>query len=291
MVSLQSKLREETPKGRRLQAIMSEECEAACPGTAAFLKDMMAMMSEETTPAPEGTNSEVEMMMKLCPHAEAVVCSQTTAACLEEGQDPSADAGSMKCLCACPDLVDAEDSDKMCAKKDELVGCMTSQDSCAPLVKSMGGAKGADIECGMHAAGCTKKGEDLMKCVGTEKMTTWSGTCMTAANSGDMSAEKDECCPVMSDIESCYTAECLDLMLARQKMMADGGDSNSRKEMQNNIAIGKACGGSMPTSEADYDTKVDAATGGGSTGASTDSAPEHALPILAFVASMVACFA
>merc|ERR1711907_907634 len=111
-------------------------------------------------------------------------------------------------------------TEKMCKKKDAIVGCLTGTAACSSMVKDIGGPKAADLECMILDMKCNEKGEKLMECVGDD-MAKWS-PCDEAASKGDtMDAE---CCPILKSIVGCYTQGCIDALLARNQLMADSGD-------------------------------------------------------------------
>jgi len=292
IVNMHSKLMQQN-QGRRLQAIMSEECMSACPGVEAMIKQMMGG-SGRRLDGHEEEASAAQTVEMYCPHMGALQCTnENRAKCSDTPDTPAtekeeADFNGLKCLCTCPDLADSEDTKKMCANKDKVLGCLTGETSCSAMVKQMGGTEAADIDCKIFDNKCNEKGEKLVPCVGEEKMGKW-GPCDEAA--GKEETMEDSCCPILEDIIGCYTQECIDLLLARNQLMANAGDEDSKKEVKKNIAMGSSCAGSgMPTSEAEMADKLDAATGGGAAG-SADDAPAQTLPVLALSLAITACIA
>jgi hypothetical protein len=277
-----------------MQAAFSAECKEACPGSEDLIKIMMGGRrldgheeEEEVDPAE---------LQKYCPHIGAMKCmADNRNVCDDEpdkemSQDDIDGRAFLECFCACPDLLDAADPKKMCPKKDTLVSCMTGASACSKTVKDMGGARVADITCEIIDEKCDEKGDALVACVGEDSMMKW-GACDGAAGSGGTMS--DDCCATLTSIVGCYTQKCIDLLLARNQLMADAGGADSadyKKEVKKNVAMGSACPGSgMPASEAEMEAL--AAGSSGSTGASTDNAPAHALPVLAMVLGLLAIIA
>lgn len=286
-LSMQSKLAPQTPNSRRLQAIMSEECAAACPGVQDMLKGMMEMATAETTPAPEGVDPGVAAMMAMCDYADAIVCAATESACKDEGAPESEDdPGMMKCLCSCPDVALASDPKKMCAKKDAIVKCMTDTAECSSLVKSMGGAENADITCKMEDLGCSDLGEKMMECVGEETLMLFAGDCGQAVEDEKLADMKDKCCPALTKVMGCYSKECVHLGWKSEQL--SGSDGVSKQ-----YAWGKVCTDSgLAASQSDLDAAVNPASSGGSTADAADSAyAAQALSVLTMISAMVAFIA
>jgi len=293
-LSIQNRLAKQTPNSRHLQAILSEECEAACPGVQDMVKFMMEMATQSTTKAPEGTNPEVAAMMAMCDYADAIVCAGTNKACMDEGAAESGDDPAMlKCLCACPKVAEmGEGAEGMCKDKASTVGCLTSTSSCDSIVKSMGGQANADITCKMYDAGCEEKGAKMADCSGMETMTTFGGECSQAAKELKLAAKKDTCCPALAKVQGCYTKTCIDLGFASTKVRADMGDADAKKDIESNYQWGTVCTDSgLATSDADVQATIDG-TSSDSTAATADFAtPAQAMPVLTMAMAMVAFIA
>lgn len=285
MHSLQIKLAKQTPNTRRLLAIVSDECAAACPGVGDLLSFMMTTSTASTTAPPEGTLSGE--MMALCDYADTVVCVSTTAACKDpvpEGSEPTEeeDTSMMKCACACPSVGKASDPQKMCPEKDAIVGCLTGQSSCKSIVKSMGGPRAADIACRELELECEQKGLNLGKEIGTEKMITFGVKCSEATKEGKLADHKVECCPILKDVMGVYPKECIHLGWETQKIAAENGDEAQKKEMEANLEWGKVCTDSGLATSTD---QLGAST------ASADSSESVGVSLLTMVSAMVALIA
>lgn len=282
--SMQSRVAQKTPNSRRLQAIMSEECNAACPGVQDMIKGMMEAATAETTPAPEGVDPGMASMLAMCDYADAVICAATESACKDEGAPESEDdPGMLKCFCSCPDLALAEDPEKMCPKKDALVSCMKSTTECAPMIKQMGGEENADITCKMVEKGCSELGEKLTDCVGTDKMMKFGGECSEAVEKGELASMKDECCPLLSEVIKCYDKECIHLGWKTQELSGDG-------DVSKQYAWGSVCTDSgLASSSSDLDSKMAPASGAADTADSAHAA--QALSALTVISAMVAFIA
>jgi hypothetical protein len=131
---------QQTPNNRRLQAIMSEECKAACPGTEAMLKAMMDLQKE----AGGGTrrldaHMNAAQMKLYCDHMDALTCVAANKVCQEEGATQDADGqAKFECVCACPKIIDIEkDPSLVCNDKAGTVGCISSTSKCSAMAATM----------------------------------------------------------------------------------------------------------------------------------------------------------
>lgn len=289
--SLQSKM--QTPNSRRLQAIMSEECATACPGVKTFLEAMM------TPPDDSLSDEEKEAAgaKLMCDNVDTLMCTGSEKVCQDEGQEETTEEEKkmgedlFKCSCACTaEMKMIEDSKKMCANKDKVVGCLTSNSACGTTVSMLGGTRSADIICEMLDLGCEELGEKLPECVGAEKMTTFGGTCSPAAMEKKLADEKDKCCPILSDVMGCYKKDCVtlgweqqELMLASEplmKTMDEEEKEEMKKSVEGNYQWGEVCtDSSLPASKA--------ALMSASGSASADDA-YHAVPVLGMAVMLIA---
>jgi hypothetical protein len=285
-LSLQGK---QTPNSRRLQAVMSEECAAACTEVPALIEEMMKP-ADDSLSTEEKAAAQAKMM---CDNSATIECMATTDVCQdppEEGEEPE-DPNAMshfKCGCACAsEIAMMSDTAKMCASKAQVVKCLTDNSVCSPLVKSIGGTRSADITCEMHALKCEELGGKLGDCVGATKMGTFGGKCTEAVKEGKLADEKAECCGLLTDVMGCYEKKCVTLGWEMQEIMVDtmvAGEE--KKEMEKDIAgnyqWGKVCtDAGLPASEAELTSS------GGSPAASADDA-SHAVPVLGMVAMLIA---
>jgi len=292
MHSLQSKLAKQTPSTRRLLAIVSDECAAACPGVGDVLKIMIETSTASTTAPPSGTSPEMAAMMALCDYADTVTCVSTAEACRDpvpEGSAPAEeeDTSMLKCACACPSSVPSlSDPEKMCPEKDAIVGCLTSESSCKTIVKSIGGSEGADIVCRQVELECSKKAMNLGK-LGEEKMIAFGTTCSEAAKEGKLADLKDRCCPILKDVMSVYPKECIDLGWAATKIHAENGNKQQKEEMEANLEWGNVCTDSGLATSADEI----ASSGGSNSNEATDSSMRVGVSLLTMMSAVVALIA
>lgn len=291
--SLRSKMeRAQQTSSRRLMAITSEECKAACPGAMELAQAMFKMMTAETTPPPDGMDPNVAMMMQMCDMVDTLVCVGTTPACQDEEPDPDDDPGAMKCLCACPDLVPAAasaeqgDVKAMCNDKSGTIDCATGNDSCASLMKEMP-PKMMEVYCQMDSAGCMEK-MNACKSQGD----AWETECEVKAEvKANLEAEKAKCCPLGEEMVNCNTADCMKLAIAAMSYEKDKGPQELAK-MEN---IREVC----PDSGVPTKAEVDAVISGGSgdaadstEGGAVDSAKgQAAVSVAAITASTIALVA
>lgn len=139
-------------KGRRLQAaLMSADCQAKCEGIA----DMIQALS--------GDEDDADIGAVYCPHLQAMLCVQSTDACIDEGLKPLMEALAMvPCICACPEVAtmgevaesQSETTAEQMAEVCTVVGCVAGADACAPMVPllSEGGNAGLLDACATTAA-------------------------------------------------------------------------------------------------------------------------------------------
>lgn len=295
-LSLQSKLAKQTPNTRRLVAIMSAECAAACPG----VKDMMTFMAGSatatTTALPEGTTPEVAMMLAMCDHADAIACAGTAEACkdpppegaqIKSGDDE--DPSTMQCFCACPAVATFSDPAQMCADKDATVGCLTSTSTCESTVKKLGGTRMADATCKMHDLKCEALGAQLIKCAGIESMTTFQGECSQAAMELKLADKKDTCCPLLKTVMGCHKKECVELSWEVQQIQAEAGDEQMKRNMEANFQWGKVCTDSgLAGSKDELEASI---SGKRKKGAATDSSTGPAVSLFTMATAMVSLIA
>lgn len=270
---MKSKLPQSAPNGRRLQAIMSDECQSACPG----VLDMIKAMSEgRRLDGHEGDEGGIDDMMKFCPHVDTLTCVAETAACQdgEEGmsEEDAEGMAMLGCLCACPKVAPAfsagdDGAAIACKDKSGTVGCMMGESKCDPLTKEMDEVE-FELECAAIDAGCKEKGEKMGDCAG-DAMNEWGqNECheKTAENA-------DKCCPAGKELVKCYTAECMKLDMAMGKRSED-------EERKEGLEATKKQRAACPDAGIPSDSEVAAAessaksgaSGGSSSGASTDFA-------------------
>jgi hypothetical protein len=286
-LSLQGKM--QTPNSRRLQAVLSEECQAACPGVGDLLKEMMK-------PADDSLSDEEKDAAGaklLCDNSDTVECMATNDACQdppEEGEEP-ADPNAMsmfKCSCACAsEIAMMEDSKEMCANKDKVLKCLTDNSVCSPLVKMLGGTRSADITCEMVALNCEELGGKLTECVGAAAMMTFGTNCSEAADAGKLADHKDLCCPILTDVMGCYKKKCVTLGWEMQEIMVANAKGEEKKAMEKDAAAnyqwGAVCTDSgLPASSAELTSD----SGGGGAASADDAS--HAVPVLGMLAMLIA---
>lgn len=270
MQSLKSKLREQSaPNSRRLQAIMSDECKAACPGVTAYM-DMM--MGKTPTKAPmEGVDAGTASLLSMCDHMEAITCSGKAEACQETTTEDAkaeeeGDTDAFDCMCKCPKLALASDPAKMCPAKADIIGCMSGESKCAGSLKLMGGSEMADLTCLMFDAKCHDKGAKLATCVGMDKMGTFGGDCSTAASDLKLADHKDKCCPILKDVMGCYSSDCVKwgwkVQIIQAKQLKGDDKKDADKAIAGNFQWGSVCTDSgLPKSEAELNPPPAAADG------------------------------
>jgi len=280
----------QNPNGRRLQAIMSAECTAACPGVEDMLK---AMMGERRLDEHESGDAEahVETMKKMCDHMDAMKCTDSTEACQDkpeeghedhedhdhEGEEEDGGLESMECMCSCPKVMDVATNQKlMCEDKSGTIGCLTSTTSCAAMAADIK-PKQVDLQCEWLDKGCEKKQEDMATCVG-EDMSTWATTgCDDGAK---IKAEAATCCPIGKKLIDCMTVDCMIITMAMGKIEGEVDDSLS--------ASREAC----PDAGIPSDAAVDSAVTHGSTTAPAAAAdfavPGQTVGMLSMTAALAA---
>merc|ERR1719440_1405740 len=95
--------------GRRLQATMSDECEAKCPGAKAVTEQIIAKTGEigaDTKMSEEMKG--LEMMSAYCLAKDVMPCTMAEAACNDDPSkagNPDEGAQSVYCMCSCPDML------------------------------------------------------------------------------------------------------------------------------------------------------------------------------------------
>jgi len=274
MQSLKSKLREQSaPNSRRLQAIMSDECKAACPGVTAYM-DMM--MGKTPTKAPmEGVDAGTASLLAMCDHMEAMTCAGKTEACQDKtAEDAKAEeegvftTDAFDCMCKCPKLSLASDPAKMCPAKADIIGCMSGESKCAGTMKKMGGSEMADLTCLMFDADCHGKSAKLQTCanMGWKGWDDFGGACSKAAVDLKLADHKDKCCPLLKDVMGCYTSDCVKwgwkVQIIQAKELKGDAKKDADKAIAGNFQWGLVCTDSgLPKSEAELNPSPKAADG------------------------------
>jgi hypothetical protein len=264
---MKSKLPQSAPNGRRLQAIMSDECQSACPG----VPDLIKAMTEGRR--LDGHEGGIDDMMKMCPHVDTLMCVAETSACQDEAMSEG-DAEGMAmlgCFCACPKVADAfsagDDGTALaCKDKSGTVGCMMGESKCDPLTKDMDEVE-FELECAAIDAGCKEKGEKMGECAG-DAMNEWG------QNECDEKAAEnaDKCCPAGKELVKCYTAECMKLDMAMGERSKDEGRKESLERTKAQRAACPDAGMPSDSEVAAAEASAKSGASGDSSGASTDFA-------------------
>jgi hypothetical protein len=281
---------QQTPNNRRLQAIMSEECKAACPGTEAMLKAMMDLQKE----AGGGTrrldaHMNAAQMKLYCDHMDALTCVAANKVCQEEGATQDADGqAKFECVCACPKIMDIEkDPSLVCNDKAGTVGCISSTSKCSAMAADMN-EKEINLGCEYASKKCAQASNNMATCMGDDMASWATEKCGTEA--------KEACCPLGKKLISCMGSDCYTLGLARQSMIAESGkDEEDKKaakaemELQNKYRTTCPDAG-IPSAAA---VSATASEGKVSSGDSGDSAADFAtsgqtVSVLAMVAVIAA---
>jgi hypothetical protein len=288
--SLQSKM--QTPNSRRLQAIMSDECNAACPTVKAYL-------AAATAPADDSLSKEEEEAAQakmMCDNTDALACMASEKACQEpkkegEKEDTAEETKKsmdmFKCSCTCTsELKMMDDTKKMCANKATVLKCLTDNSVCGGYVKVLGGTRVADITCETLDLKCEELGGKLETCVGAEKWTTFQDACGKAAEDLKLADHKDKCCPLLSEVMGCYNKKCVTLGWETQELMVANMDAGPEKTEAMKGVKGNYQWGSVCT-DAALPASKDALMNQGGAAAAADDA-SHAVPVLGMVAMLIA---
>lgn len=288
--SLQSKM--QTPNSRRLQAAMSDECNAACPTVAAYFEAVM-------TPADESLSEEEKEAAgtkTMCDNIDAISCMQSEKACQDPKPEGEKEATAeekkksmdmFKCSCTCTsELAMMEDSKKMCANKATVLKCLTDNSVCGGVVKMLGGTRAADITCEMEDLKCGELGGKLPDCVGADKMSTFNGACTEASMDLKLADHKDKCCPLLSEVIGCYNKKCVTLGWENAELVVANMDAGPEKtEMMKSVAANYQWG-SVCTDAALPASKDALMSPGGGAAAADDAS--HAVPVLGMVSMLIA---
>lgn len=292
--SLQSKYSfEQTGNARRTQAIMSSECEAACPGAKDFVMEMMKAATQETTPPPAGSDPMVSLMMGMCDKIDTIVCVGTEKACIDEGEGKEEDSPeAMKCLCKCPKLMSASSAmgegnfAPMCDNKADTLGCMSGESTCAALAEDADPAQ-MNVMCDMHTNGCIEKAGT---CKESEDSQKYDSECeAVSADKSKLAAVADTCCPLGKSLVDCYGAACMKLIVASMEFETDKPEETVKFKN-----LRETCPDAGLPSEAEVKATIAGASGGGSGGSDGEaagSASGLAASMVAIIATMVALFA
>lgn len=290
VLSMQSRLVQQTSNSRRLQAIMSEECNAACPGLRDFLMEMMG--SRRLDGHDKEEQMDPEMAKKMCTHLDAVKCMQSQEVCQDEPVTAEDKQGTamMECACICPKIMEAmtggAGEEAMCTDTAGTVGCITeNQPACAALAKEMPKEEEMGLMCEMKEKGCEEKFEGVGTCVGMEDMATWDS--MGCDKADGITEQAEKCCPIGKKQIDCIGADCMVLTMAMDKVK---GESTATME-----ASRKAC----PDAGIPSDAQVDSTASSGSLapppaesdqGSPADfAAPGQTFSMLAMAAATAAC--
>lgn len=301
VMAMKNKFAQEAPKGRRLQKIMSAECESKCPGVKDMVMEMMKAATESTTPMPEGMSVEEAVMMgmmAMCPYADTLVCAAENKECQDEEPKEEDDPKGMLCMCKCKDGMMAMtkagsgDTDAVCNDMEGTLGCFQKTEECASMMKDMNPGQMSGM-CEWKKSGCEEKGE---KCKTSEDNKVYDQKCDGIAEDKDkLEAAKDTCCTLGKSLVDCYSKECMVLMEASMSFEGDKAEKEGKK-MDNLRAVCPDAG--LPTpAEVTAKTKVleSAASGGDASGGEADAAsstPGRTVSAIAMaiVAIMVAAF-
>jgi hypothetical protein len=287
MRSFQSRL--QTPNNRRLQAIMSDACAAACPGAEDLVKMIMEMATAETTPPPAGVDENVGMVA-MCPYIDALICVGTTPDCQDEEPDPEDDPAAVKCFCDCPDLVaslapiEHGDFGELCGNKAGTIDCIESKSSCAKMKEDMNPDQ-MNLMCESAAKGCMKANENLPECVGPDAG-EWAKECEPhTQDKAKLTEIKDTCCPIGKKMVECMGEECMKLVAASAEF-----EENQGQEYDNLREVCPDAG--LPTEAEVAATISSVKAGDGSAGQSGDFAtPSQSASVVGMAVTMAAFFA
>eukprot|EP00746_Dinoflagellata_sp_MGD_P161954 gnl/MRDRNA2_/MRDRNA2_89308_c1_seq1.p1 gnl/MRDRNA2_/MRDRNA2_89308_c1~~gnl/MRDRNA2_/MRDRNA2_89308_c1_seq1.p1 ORF type:complete len:356 (-),score=88.03 gnl/MRDRNA2_/MRDRNA2_89308_c1_seq1:287-1204(-) len=233
---------------RRLDAhessggMMDPKCQEACPGVMEMLLEMMTSMSATSTTPTPGSETAV-MMEMLCAHADTLSCLGKAEACASDDTESMA---ALTCVCDCPGIIvltsGGDAMEAMCANPDAIM-CMFEKESCKAMTAMMSegaGGMNADtmqkqlaIQCKASDLGCGEKMEKMATC-GGEALSNWE-----TAECGDDITEV--CCPWGETIVECMDKQCVKLQIAAQKVAADAGDEDSKKDMESTFKTAKTC--------------------------------------------------
>jgi hypothetical protein len=288
MLSMHS---QQTPNNRRLQAIMSTECKAACPGVEDMVKAMMKAQTGERRLGEGDEEADPKMMKLNCEHLDALKCSATTKAC-QDKEPTEEDAKGMEgldCMCACPKLATiGEGMSKICEDEAGTVGCVASTSACAEIAKTMN-EKEVGLMCEYASKGCQETMEDFMTCAGEDDMKVWSEK---KCDEDWATTDTATCCPIAKKLLTCITKDCNTIQMAIQKMKADEGSAEDKKEVEKSAEARKACPDAGIPSEAAV--SATASKGKISSGDDTDAdsadfaAPGQIVSMLAMAAVIAA---
>jgi hypothetical protein len=286
---------QQTPNNRRLQAIMSEECKAACPGTEAMIKAMMeaaAGGAERRLDAHEKEN-EAAMMKLYCEHIDALKCSAAEEKCQDPGaEQDAAGQAMMECACACPKIAEmGDDSSMICSNKADTVGCITSTASCSALAAQMN-EKEIDLGCEYVSKKCEDKEKDMMTCMGEEDMTSWG----TEKCDSEV---KEACCTLGGKMITCMGSDCYTIQLAMAEMRASSADvsEEEKKAMKESMEVTNKYRTECPDAGIPSAAAVSAtasegkvSSGEGDSGTSDFATPGQTMSMLAMAAVIAASF-
>lgn len=252
--------------GRRLQAVLSDDCKTKCPGMDKAGPVFMAAYVEFMGSKDAEMTKVANLMDKMCPHAEQLKCSAETAECQDSGKVPATkteDQKGMECMCACPTMVKmvrhmgGGAMDKMydvacqtegSTEKLKYVECLNKNKDVCFKTKLDWTEQGKtsdrenELNCISLKKGCNKKMESMATCKGFTKWMT--DGCDPKLKGSPTDAEKDACCPLFNDIGECLTKECVTIAWAVE-MENKEFEKGSKKLMTN--CAGKAS--AAPTME------------------------------------------
>lgn len=253
-----------TSSGRRLQAMLSEDCVAKCPsgkesGPAILKAYTDSTTSKETNEAKKG----VIMMKEMCKHVKFIKCSNQNIECQD---DKSKDVGtvdddtkSLYCLCSCPVMMEMAEAsaeggesagiDKVCASPKDFLGCLdTNIDVCKKTKLDMTDEgkmsnRALELECESHTTGCSKKTEKMGECKGYADFVK-NGCDAKLKKAAASQADKDLCCPLFDAIGGCLTKNCVTILWAIEQ---EKGEFATNSGMMATSCAGLAA--NMPSSE------------------------------------------
>merc|ERR1719240_553296 len=133
---------------------------------------------------------------------------------------------------------------------------------------------------------CEEKNAELMTCAGEETVMKWGEKCE------EVSSDTATCCPIIPKLIECLDSDCMTISMAMQKMKADAGDADEKKELESTADAREACpDAGIPTADAISATATEGKviSGGGGGAATSDfAAPGQTVSLLAMAAALAA---
>merc|ERR1712224_861507 len=117
--------------GRRLQAaMMSSDCQAACPGVVDFLTAM----------GEAAGGDDAAMMDMMCANVDVLTCIAAETVCQDDGtQEITELVPMLGCICACPAVVSSDIEMKgqdLTAEECKIVKCVQDTAACKAVEES-----------------------------------------------------------------------------------------------------------------------------------------------------------